>query len=81
LLTLGKEFGEHNESGQLAFDFHRLDLAQPAGIPIENAIRAVSHFEQRGWVNSHYHTITPVDPDELASLATSLGADTFENIL
>jgi CRP-like cAMP-binding protein len=75
LIMLGEAFGEHNDKGQLQINLNRIDLAQMAGISCATAIRTLAHFEARGWLDVHYHTITVIDPAALES-STPLGVST-----
>ncbi|HEY5596514.1 MAG TPA: Crp/Fnr family transcriptional regulator [Candidatus Bipolaricaulota bacterium] len=81
LLVLSQKYGRMDERGYLQVDLLRADLAKMVGTSVETAIRELSYFESKGWIQVSYHTITMINPDGLLTIGKPLGVELMENVL
>lgn len=59
-----------NAHSGLVLPVTRQHLAEIAGVTVESAIRVTSRWQQRGWIESGYRSITLIDVDALRAVLT-----------
>lgn len=67
LLIVARSYGETDERGHLHLNLARLELGQMAGAAQETVTRALSHFQERGFLHLESHHII-IDPQGLEKL-------------
>jgi CRP-like cAMP-binding protein len=82
LLLMAKEYGTQDEKGlDIGIELSRQELAELAGISTETAIRTLSRFKERGFVELGGHKIYIVNREELGKLAEMFQTSLKENLL
>lgn len=72
LLYLKDQFGEDEETGNLALSLSRDDLAAAIGTATESCIRLLSDFKKKGYISTQGKNIKLEDIKELSRLASDI---------
>jgi CRP-like cAMP-binding protein len=81
LLLMAREYGHQESKGiYIGIELSRQELAELAGISTETAIRTLSRFKERGFVELEGHKIYIINQDELGKLA-EIDISPKENLL
>lgn len=72
LLYLKEQFGEDKDTGNLALNLSRDDLAAAIGTATESCIRLLSEFKKKGYITTKGKAIKIENLSELARLASDI---------